>query len=176
MDTGVLLSLALNFMMISLISIGGGGATLPEMHRHAVDNHGWMTSAQFAELYALAQAAPGPTTTMFTSLIGWKAAGPWGALVAVSSILGPSCLLTYFVNRSWESFREARWREIAQAGLIPVTVGLMFAAAWLVSSGAVHGWPTLVIAALSAAAMLMTRLNPLWMIGAGAVAGLLGWT
>lgn len=176
MDTAVLLALSLNFMMISLLSIGGGGATIPEMHRNAVDSHGWMTSSQFAELYALAQAAPGPTTTMFASLIGWKAAGPWGALVAVSSILAPSCLLTYFGNRTWERYRETRWREIVQAGLVPVTVGLMFAAAWLVTSGAVHGWPTLVIAALSAAAMLMTRWNPLWMIGAGAVAGLLGWT
>jgi chromate transporter len=84
-------------------------------------------------------------------------------------------LLTYFGNRAWDRYRETRWREIVQAGLVPVTVGLMFAAAWLVSSGAVHGWPTLVIAALSAAAMIMTRWNPLWMIAAGAVAGLLGW-
>lgn len=175
MDSDILLPLALNFMMISLVSIGGGGSTIPEMHRNAVDSHGWMSSAQFAELYALAQAAPGPTTTMFASLIGWKAAGPWGALVAVTSILGPSSLVTYFVNRSWESFREAQWREIVQAGLVPVTVGLMFAAAWLVSSGAVHGWPTLAVTVLSAAAMVMTRLNPLWMIAAGAMAGLLGW-
>lgn len=116
MPADVLLNLAANFMMISLLSVGGGAGTLPEMHRNAVDSQGWMSSAQFAELYAL-----------------------------------------------------------AQAGLIPVTVGLMFAAAWLVSSGAVHGWPTLVIAAVSALIMATTRLNPRRIIAAGAVAGLMGW-
>jgi chromate transporter len=174
-NVDTLLNLAFNFMMISLLSVGGGGSTIPEMHRNAVDSQGWMSSAQFSELYALAQAAPGPTTTMFVSLIGWKAAGPLGALVAVSSVLGPSCLVTYFVSRTWDRFKEATWRELAQAGLIPVTIGLMFAAAWLVTSGAVHGWPTLAIAAVSALVMATTRLNPLWMISAGAVAGLLGW-
>jgi chromate transporter len=134
-----------------------------------------MSSAQFSELYALSQAAPGPTTTMFASLIGWKAAGPVGALVAVSSILGPSCLLTYFVGRTWDRFKAAPWRELAQAGLVPVTVGLMFAAAWLVTRGAVQGWPTLAIAAVSSLVMAVTRVHPLWMIAAGALAGLLGW-
>ena len=66
------------------------------------------------------------------------------------------------------------WRERIQAGLVPVAVGLMFAAAWLVASGADHSpfaWAATGIACLL---MLFTSLNPLWLVAAGAAAGIAG--
>jgi chromate transporter len=175
MDAAVLLQLMLDFSIISLLSIGGGVTTIPEMHRNVVERDSWMSGAQFSELYAIAQAAPGPTTTMFAALLGWKLAGPLGALVATTSILAPSCLLCYFSATTWERFRNAPWHEMVQAGLVPVTIGLLFAAAWLVGSGAIHTWKALAVSAAAAALMMVTRLNPLWFIAGGAMAGVLGF-
>jgi chromate transporter len=175
MNWPVLTQLAQDFLGISLLAIGAGITTVPEMHRNAVDRHGWMSSREFSELFALSQAAPGPTTTLFASLIGWKAAGWPGALVAVFALLGPACVFAFFVSRTWERFRGSAASALIQDGFAPVTVGLMFSAAWLVTRGADHSWQAYLATAIAAAMMLVTRINPLWLIAAGAGAGLLGW-
>ncbi len=78
----VYLALLLQFMLLSLMAVGGAKLLLPEMHRFAVEGRGWMSSKEFSELFALAQAAPGPNV-LFVSVIGWKAAG----LILTSGIL-----------------------------------------------------------------------------------------
>src|SRR6185295_17424418 len=74
MSTSVIAEIAIRFSALSLVAIGGINAILPEIHRVVVDVEGWMTSAEFAELFALAQLAPGPNA-MIVALIGWKLAG-----------------------------------------------------------------------------------------------------
>jgi chromate transporter len=57
----VLVDLVLQFLVLSLLSIGGANAIIPEMHRLAVDSKHWMSDADFSQMFALSQAAPGPT-------------------------------------------------------------------------------------------------------------------
>ena len=59
-EDGDLSALVWGFLGISLLSVGGGVAALPEMHRLMVETHGWMDDLAFSKRYALAQAAPGP--------------------------------------------------------------------------------------------------------------------
>jgi len=79
----VLTEIAMRFAALSLVAIGGINAILPEIHRVVVDLEGWMTSAQFADLFALANLAPGPNA-MIVALVGWKVAGVTGAILAVA--------------------------------------------------------------------------------------------
>ena len=145
-NSATLAALALTFAPLSLLAVGGANAVIPEMHRQAVDVAGWMTDRQFAELFAIAQVAPGPNIIIVT-LIGFHVAGIAGALVATTAMVGPSCLLTYFAARTWERFRAARWRVVIQAGLVPVSVGLIGASALVLArtadvscdSGRAHG-------------------------------------
>jgi len=74
----------------------------------------------------------------------------------------------------WERFREAHWRRMAQAGLTPVTVGLVMAAAVALCRGAVTDVPTLLLVVATALALLATRLHPLWLLGVGAALGAAG--
>ena len=76
-----LFSLAFIFLQLSFLALGGGNAIIPELQRQVVDVHHWMTSREFSELFALAQAAPGPNM-MITSLVGWRVAGIAGLLVS----------------------------------------------------------------------------------------------
>ena len=80
MSENPLVELAVDFGLLSLIAVGGAMTVLPEMHRTVVDQHGWMSAATFADLFALAQAAPGPNV-LFVSLIGWHVAGLAGGWV-----------------------------------------------------------------------------------------------
>jgi len=169
-----LAQLAMDFSVLSLIAVGGAITALPEMHRSVVEVHGWMSGAQFAELFALAQAAPGPNI-LVVSLIGWKVAGLAGAVVATSAVCGPSCVLTFAVSRIWQRFRGARWRKAVEDGLVPVTVGLLLAGGYLITLSADASWSGFVITAATAAVVLTTRIHPLWLFGAAGLIGLAGW-
>jgi chromate transporter len=114
-DDSVILSLLGNFALISLFAIGGANAAVPEMHRLAVDLHHWMTDKQFADLFAIAQLSPGPNVIIVT-LIGYQAAGVAGAAAATAAMCGPTCVLAFYMGRTWEKFREARWRNVIQTG------------------------------------------------------------
>jgi len=173
MSDPALAQLAVDFSVLSLLAVGGAVTVLPEMYRSVVDVHGWMSGAQFAELFALAQASPGPNV-LVVSLIGWKVAGLAGALVATLAISGPSCILTFVVSRIWQRFREAPWRMAVQDGLVPVTVGLMLAGGYLITLSADHSIAAFAVTAVTAAAVLATRIHPLWFFAAAALLGVGG--
>jgi chromate transporter len=132
-----------------------------------------MTGADFAALYALAQASPGPNMLVST-LIGWRVAGLPGALVATLSLCAPSCLLTFFTASAWYRFRHAEWRKKVQRGLVPVTCGLLMAGAAVLCEATVLNWQNAAVTILVAAVLLFSRINPLWLMAAGATLGLLG--
>ena len=165
--------LAAIFGQLALLAVGGVNTVVPEMQRQVVQVHGWMPAREFTALFALAQAAPGPNMLVAT-LVGWRVAGLAGAAVATLSLVAPACLLTFFVSGAWQRFRTARWRVVVQAGLTPVTVGLLLAAAVVLARGAVHGVGAAAIFVATTTAVLSDRVHPLWLLAAGAALGVAG--
>ena len=165
--------LALIYAQLSLVAIGGIAPVLPEMQRQVTEVHSWMPPSEFAALFALAQAAPGPNLLVAT-LVGQRVAGWPGALAATLGVIGPSSVLTWAVAGAWHRFRDRPWRAALQAGLVPVTVGLVAAGAALLAWSTSAGIGAASITAAVAACVLGTRLHPLALLGAGAVLGILG--
>jgi len=166
--------LALNCCLFSLMAVGGANALIPEMHRQVVDVDGWMSSTEFASLFAIAQAAPGPNM-LIISLIGWKVAGIAGAVVSTLAMCGPSSLLAYGVGQLLQRFHDAPWRRIIERGLAPITIGLVLGSGCLLSKAANTSWPGYVLTAASVVLAVRTKLNPLWLLAGGAAIGLTGW-
>src|SRR6202051_3755023 len=123
-DSRTLVALVLVFAPLSLVSIGGGPATLAEMQHQAVAVHAWTTQREFADLFAISRAAPGPGT-MLSTLIGWKVAGLTGALVATVALYLPSSLLVYGAARLWGRWRGSVWHSAIERGLSPIAAGLI---------------------------------------------------
>jgi chromate transporter len=168
-----LAQLAALYAQLSLLAFGGANAVIPEMQRQVVDVHHWMGVHEFAALYALAQAAPGPNM-MVVSLIGWRVAGVWGALVTTVAVAVPSSVLTLLVSRAWYRFKDAPWRKALQAGLQPVTAGLIMAsAASLIQSTAVD-WTAAVVTVVTGGLFIFSKLHPLLILGGAAAAGAIG--
>jgi chromate transporter len=172
MNVGTLFTLAGLLSSLSLAAVGGGNTVLPELHRQAVSVHGWLTDGEFAGVFAIAQAAPGPSSALVAALIGLKAAGWPGAAVAALAMLLPAATLTWGASLVWERFRTSPWRMAVERGLAPIAMGLLFATALVVVRAADHSWPALVVTGISTVLLAATRINPL-LIMAGA--GLLGW-
>jgi chromate transporter len=162
------------FALLSLFAVGGANAAIPEMHRIAVDLMHWMNDRQFADSFAIAQMSPGPNVIIVT-LIGYHVAGFAGAAVATAAMCGPTCLLAFFAARTWERFKDARWRIAVQAGLVPVSLGLLGASAFVLAHAADKTIPAALLTAATVLVATFTRINPLWLFAVGGVLGLTGW-
>ena len=127
---GVLAVLALQFVVMSFMAFGGANAVVPEIHRQAVEVFGWMDDRTFTDFLAMAQVAPGPNV-MLVTLVGYHVAGLAGALVATFAMCGPTAVLASFLARAWDRFKDRPWRIIVQAGLVPISVGLVAASSTL---------------------------------------------
>ena len=103
-----MLQIAFYFALLSLVSVGGIPSVMPEMQRLVVDVQGWMSAAEYTQIFAIAQAAPGPNV-LVTALIGWKVYGIVGGLVALGAFCGPAAVLA----------RLGVWPELARP-LLPL--------------------------------------------------------
>ena len=176
-DLGQMLKVMGTFLGLSLFSIGGGNTLLTEYHHLSVEQFCWLTTAQFNDLYALAEAAPGPSS-MLVGLLGMGAAwreGPlWAVLTGVAAevaILLPSTLLVVVVCLAWSRFRHSPWRVAFERAMGPITLGVLFAVGVKILRLSDTNPTGIVVSLLVCVLVLTTRLSPLWMM---AVAGLLG--
>lgn len=174
MNWELALQLAWELAQMSLFAVGGATTIYPDLHRRVVENHGWSTNAQFAEMLGLSQAAPGPNM-LVVSLIGWKIAEFPGALAAFIGMCGPSSVLVFSLSRFWERHRQRRWSRALTAALAPIAIGLTLASGYLVTLGAGSSVAAWVFIGITVLATLLTKLHPIWLIGTGAAAGLAGW-
>jgi chromate transporter len=172
-DGAILVTLAVQFCILSLLAFGGANAVIPEIHRQGVEIQGWMSERQFADMFAISQAAPGPNV-MIVTLVGYHVAGLSGALVATLAMCGPTAVLACFLGHTWDRFKDAPWRIAVQSGLVPISVGLVAATAIVLTGVADHNWMAVAITVATAAVAYWTRWNPLWLFGAASIVGLTG--
>ena len=172
-----LLAVIWDFLHLSLFSLGGGNTLLNEYHYMAVEQYCWLSSRQFADIYAIAEAAPGPSS-MIVGLLGMGAAvkegAPWAllsGLVAEISILLPSTLLMVVAALSWNRLRNSPWRVAFERGLGPITLGILFAVGLKILRISDHDTPAYAVSFVVCVLMLRTKISPLWFM---AVAGLMG--
>jgi len=164
-------ALFLAFLKMGLLGFGG---VLPWARRVLVDERGWMTDREFAELIGMCQIMPGPNVVNLSVIIGARAQGPLGALLALTGILFfPVCVLliiavSYATVSHDPTVRSAfAAASAAAAGLIlgtalrllmhtrPAARGLCTGAAAFVMIGVLQ-WPLLwVLPALIAVALAL---------------------
>jgi chromate transporter len=168
----VILQIAFYFALLSIVSVGGIPSVMPEMQRLVVDVQGWMSAAEYTQIFAIGQAAPGPNV-LVTALIGWKVAGVAGGLVALGAFCAPAAVLAYSIGGFWDRMRDAPWRKDIQRVLVPITVGFIISGGYVLATPRGVEWQSALIAGMSAAVLYATRLNPLWVLSGGGVLGYL---
>jgi chromate transporter len=166
-------ALCAHLALVSAISFGGIPSVLPDV-RDFVVGHGWVTDGEFANFFAIVQAVPGPNMILMMSLIGWRVAGLAGAVACAIATSGPPCIMYFAGYRLWDRFRATRWQHTVRRGLAPVTVGLVVAGGYVIARAADNGWAAVALTGAAAGLLLVTRINPLWLLGAGAILGGLG--
>jgi chromate transporter len=166
-------ALSLHMLALWFVAVGGPSTILPGIHRYVVEVQQIITSTEFAEIYTLAQVAPGPNV-MYVTLLGWHLAGWAGAAATTIPLLVPATTLTLLVGHLNERYPNAPLGRAIRRGLSPITIGLMFAGATILTRAVNHDWRGYMITLLTAALVLRKPWNPLWLLAAGALAGMAG--
>lgn len=153
--------------MLSLLAFGGGAGVVPDMERAAVDSYHWMTAKEFLDFFAIARAVPGPGS-MIAVLIGMRAAGLLGSMVAFVAMFAPSCFIVFFVAKGWNRAANKPWRAVVEQALTPVAIGMTFAAGLALARANDSGLIAVALTAASTLAFAFTAINPIWLLTAGA--------
>jgi chromate transporter len=168
------LGLFAQFLMLSMLAVGGAMATAPDMHRYMVVEHGWLSDAQFTSSIAIAQAAPGPNL-LFVAVLGWNVAGIAGTLATMLGILIPSTTLAITATRWGSQRRDSRGVRAFTAGMAPLTLGLLLATGYVLTEPSRHSAGALALVAITVLAVGRFNVSPIWMVALGALVGALGF-
>jgi chromate transporter len=167
-------ALFLHSLALWFVAVGGPSTILPEFHRYIVEANHWMTSTDFAELYTLAQAAPGPNF-MYVTLMGWQLAGWAGAVTMTIPVLIPATSLSLLISHLNQRYPNAVLGGIIKRALTPITIGLMCASSTILMRAVNHNWRTYLLTLVTVTFVMRTAWNPLWLLAVGALAGVLGF-
>lgn len=160
--------------LLSFAALGGGIAMLmPELQRFLVIDHQWMTNEQFVTAFTIGLASPGPNF-LYVVLIGWHLAGVKGALLATFAVMIPPSLVCYGVLRFGQSRVSPRLQKAMRDGLAPVSAGMMLAFGWVLCSAVDTNWQAALVTLITVVVIMRTRLNPVLLVGAGALLGMAG--
>ncbi len=172
------------FLYYSIVSISGPLVLLPEMRNFLVNEHQWLTDAQFSASIVLAQAAPGPNI-LFVALMGWNVglnagsvlAAIGGGFICMIGILLPSSTVV-FITAGWvQRNSQLIFVRAFKQGMGPVVIALLIASGWTLATAnthAAHDWPLWVVTAVTTLIVWRTKIPMLWLLAAGGVLGASG--
>lgn len=153
--TGGIGALAWMAFKVGALSYGGGFVIVPLMQADAVDHYHWMTSGQFLNAVALGQVTPGPVVHT-VAVVGYAAAGVWGALFAAAVAFAPSFSFILIGAERFDRLRsDARARAFLD-GAGPAAIGAILGSAIPLALALEETWQVGVLA-LAAVALLWAR-------------------
>jgi chromate transporter len=166
-----LTTLFLVFLKIGSVLYGSGYVLLAFMRADFVENLGWLTDRQLLDAIAVGQVTPGPLFTTAT-FVGYVLGGVPGALLATLGIFLPAFVFVALSVPLLEQARHWPWTGGLLDGVNVASLALMAAVTVRLGEAALIDPLTVAIAAVSAVALFRTKLNPTWLLLAGALIGL----
>lgn len=160
------------FLETGSLLYGSGYVLLAFLQRNLVDQTGWLTSCQLLDAVAVGQITPGPVFATAT-FVGWLLAGPAGAAVATVGIFLPSFVFVALAGRIVVRLRNRPAARAALGGLTAGSLGLLAGVLVQLVGTAVSDVVSASVAIVTLVVAVGTRVNPAWLIGAGAVVGAL---
>jgi chromate transporter len=163
--------LFLTFLKIGAVLFGSGYVLLAFLRADFVQHLHWLTEKQLLDSVAVGQITPGPVFTTAT-FIGYIVGGVPGAVVATIGIFLPGFFL---VAASGPLIPRIRRSPLASAfldGVVTGSLALMGYVTWLLGKATLVDPLTVFLAAISALVLFTSRLNPIWLMVAAAIAGI----
>jgi chromate transporter len=121
------------FLRVGNTTFGGGYASIAAFQRELVEREKWITHDDFALAFSLGRLTPGTNIVAFCAATGWRILGIPGAVGAVLGETLPSAVLAVLITQGYESGSSNPLAMAALGAMSAAVVGIMWAAAWLLT-------------------------------------------
>lgn len=177
--------LIFEFFKTGLFAVGGGLATIPFLQSMSERYPHWFTSAELADMIAVAESTPGPIGINMATFAGYRVAGVFGAVCATLAIVLPSYIVICIVSKILTKFASNKYVTGAFCGIRPAVPGLICAAIIpliivTMFSGTAAGFlgmlrldAILVFLGVAVIYYFYGKIHPIVFIGAGALLGII---
>lgn len=166
-----LFALFWSFFKIGVFTFGGGYAMIPLIRREMIDRRGWIDEREFLDLLTVAQTAPGPIALNTSVFVGYKMRGYAGAVATALGVVVPSFTIILIIAVYFAGIRHNPVVDAAFRGMRPAVVALILAPVFSLSEGMPR--LLLLVSAAAAVAIALGGLSPVYVLVAGAGAGIL---
>lgn len=160
-----------SFFKIGPVTFGGGYAMIPLFQKEVVENKGWLLEEEVADLFAIAQSAPGAIGINAATFVGYRIGGVRGAMAALLGMLLPTFLIVLSLSISFLAVKDDPKIQAAFRGIRPAVVALIVYAGLRVGRTAVRDIATLLLGAGSLALLITTGMNPVYVLLMGMALG-----
>jgi len=164
--------LFLTFLKIGAVLYGSGYVLLAFLRADFVTNLGWLTDRQLIDAIAIGQVTPGPVSSTAT-FIGYLLGGVPGALLATAAIFLPSFVFVALSSPLLPRIRKSPLATAFLNGVTAASIGLMVGVTLQLGQSALVDPITVLVLLVSLVLLFRFHLNSTWLIGGGALAGLL---
>ncbi len=173
----IYVELFLVFVQIGALSFGGGYAAMPVIQRLVVEEKGWLTLSQFADLQTISEMTPGPNMLNAATFTGLRIAGIQGALICTFGCILPSLLIVLLLAYVYKKYKELDFVKEVLKKLRPAVVAMIAKAAVVLvmmavftSSGSIK-WIELCLFGICLCVLQKTNVSPIVVIVVTAVVG-----
>lgn len=169
----ILIQLFMTFFKIGAFSFGGGYAMLPLLEEEVIRNHGWMTSGEFIDIFAISEMTPGPIAVNAATFLGFRVGGFLGAVVSTFAVILPSFIVISIIFASLSKFKSSKYVSWIFEGIRPIVIGLIMAAGVTVSKSSFVDIKSVIIAISLFYGVTFKDLNPILGIIIGGFLGVM---
>ncbi len=162
----LLRKLFLSTLYLSTFTFGGGYVIITLMKQKFVDHYHWIEEEEMLDLVAIAQSTPGAIAVNGAIVIGYKLAGPLGALVAIVGTVLPPFVIISLLSLCYETFQGLYAVQKILEGMQAGVGAVIAAVAWDMGRGVVEERDTVstVILAASFVAACFLEINVVYII------------
>src|SRR5690625_3328161 len=118
------------FFRAGMLGYGGGLSAIPLMHHEVVTTYKWMDDDEFTDVLALANTLPGPINTKLSGYIGYRLAGFWGMIAALTATVIPTAILMILLLTTLNAYKDKPWVQGMAQGVLPVAGVMIGVLAW----------------------------------------------
>ena len=161
------------FFKIGLFTLGGGYAMIPLIEEEVVNKKQWVSKDEMLDLIAIAQSCPGVFAINIAIFIGYKLRKTKGAIATSAGTALPSFLIILLIAMFFHQFKDNKVVAAMFRGIRPAVVALIAVPTLNLAVRAKLNKFTLWIPIVSALAIWLMGVSPIWIIIIAAIGGIL---
>ena len=169
----MLFELIKTFFKIGIFTLGGGYAMIPLIEEEVVNRHRWVSKEEMLDLIAIAQSCPGVFAINISIFVGYKLRKPHGAVAAAFGTALPSFLIILAIALFFGAFKDNPVIAAMFRGIRPAVVALIAVPTFRMAQSAKIGWTNCWIPIVSAVAIWLLGVSPIYIILIAGFAGYL---